>query len=115
MNKARKYFDHRGNEADERTALDRNGTLKNGFSMRISLAARDAALGLNGAGSNGARDPVVGSACTRNGWPGTLQIDADGELFCDIGKADSASRITDGRTFDAMALHRPGFQSPGRQ
>jgi hypothetical protein len=34
MNK-RKYYDQRGNEIDESTALDRNGILKDGHSMRV--------------------------------------------------------------------------------
>jgi hypothetical protein len=62
-----KYFDSGGSEIDAARALDHNGALRNGFSMRIPTTLRDSAA-----------KPL----------------------------------ITDGRTNDPTALHRPGFRIP---
>jgi hypothetical protein len=76
--KHRSYFDATGREVTADDALDRHGSLRDTFSMRIPTIFRDSKV--TGAGS----------------------------------KADKANsnRITDGRTDDATALHRPGFRVP---
>jgi hypothetical protein len=65
MSKAR-YFDSGGREITEHDALDSNGVLRSGFSLRVPTMMRDSVRPL----------------------------------------------ITDGRTDDPMALHRPGFRIP---
>ena len=32
-----------------------------------------------------------GDPCTRNGWPGVLRRNGDGELYCEIGRRDAAT------------------------
>ena len=41
-------------------------------------------------GNEFGRADQEGSPCTRNGWPGVLRRNADGELYCDIGRRDAA-------------------------
>jgi hypothetical protein len=86
--------------------FDERGVLRDGRSARVSLQMRDS-LRRADAGPIGQRE---GDLCTRNGWSGTLKLGADGELFCDIGRKDAKPVITDGRTDDRMALHRPGYR-----
>jgi hypothetical protein len=87
--------------------------LKDKGRVRISMAMRDAVVGINGVGSHGARGEVEGDLCTRNGWPGILARGADGELFCDIGRKDALPQFTDGYNFvDPAAGMKPGWRMP---
>ena len=49
----KRYYDRRGGEVTERHALDRNGILKNGCTMRVPTTMRDAALITDGHGDGG--------------------------------------------------------------
>ena len=118
-----RYFDGNGNEVDAVHALDGNGILRNGFTLRIPMLMRDTApwretdprgrsSEVTGQGERGQGGSQIGSPCTRDGWPGVLRRGSDGELFCNIGRKVDGMLITDGRTDDKMSLNRPGFRVP---
>lgn len=86
-----RYFDSGGREISEHDALDGN-VLRSGISLRVPMWMADAAR----------RQP--GDACvTEYGHEGRLRQNS-GQLTC--------VQITDGRSNDPMALHRPGFRIP---
>lgn len=119
--KHHRYFDAGGREIDEQDALDRNGVLRDGRTLRVPTMMRDAdpwretdprgrSFEATGFGSKGERGQSAGDMCTINGRDGRLRM-VNGNLTC-VPLRSQDARITDGRTMDPLALQRPGFRIP---
>lgn len=88
---------------------DDDRILKDGERLRVSMTMRDA---LRGTGSRGPRGQAPGDICTVNGSEGRLR-NVKGDLVCvPLKSQDAKPQFTDGRTTDALALHRPGYRIP---
>jgi hypothetical protein len=121
---------NRKNRIRDDDAFDADDVLRDGFSCRVAMTARDRRRrdaepkhGANrvsmtnldverpptGQGERGQRGAKSGDLCMIDGNPGRL----DADLVCvpDRKAADSA-QFTDGRTDDPTALNRPGFRVP---
>jgi hypothetical protein len=81
--------------------FDEHGVLRDGHAMRVPTMMRDA----------GPRGAASGDLCTIDGREGRLR-NIKGELVCVPLRKSDAARITDGRTSDPLALHRPGYRVP---
>ena len=96
---------NRNRYSDDDDAIDDNGILKDGRTVRVSMQMRDAAM-------RDLRGSRPGDACTIDGREGRLRS-VKGDLVCvPLRSSDAKPRFVDGNgvPLDLTAGNRPGFR-----